>query len=382
MDAQFTILGGGIAGLCAGIALRNLGIKAAIFEASPEIKPVGAGLALAANAMKAFHHLGIADEVIRAGRQLKQFTIYDESGNPITLTDADALSQKHGISNFAIHRADLHRVLWSKLDADQIMTGKRSTGIETTADGYRITFDDNTTWDTQYVIAADGIHSPVRSQVAPDSRLRYAGYTCWRGIVDNTELQISETSETWGRNGRFGIVPLPGNRIYWFACKNAPPNDLALKQYKSEDIYAIFRKFHRPVGDIIRATKDENIIWNDICDLEPLRQYAFGNLVLIGDAAHATTPNMGQGACQAIEDAVFLAECLRKNSIVSHAFQVFEKMRLKRTHYIVRQSWRLGRIAQLENPFLAGVRNAVFRLLPRRINEMQLEKLYDVDFNA
>jgi 2-polyprenyl-6-methoxyphenol hydroxylase-like FAD-dependent oxidoreductase len=252
--------------------------------------------------------------------------------------------------------------------------------IEQTNDSVIIKFGDGSIHETNFLIAADGIHSPIRKKLLPQTEPRYAGYTCWRAVIDNTHLNLSETSETWGTKGRFGISPLKDNKIYWYACINAPQNDASLKSFKVRDLQNHFKDFHAPIPEILSATKDENLIWNDIIDLKPIDHYAFGNIVLIGDAAHATTPNMGQGACQAIEDAVILADELQKDSNIQKAFAQFEQRRLKRTHYIVNRSWTIGKVAQLQNKTLASLRNAMFKLLPTSAGEHQLKRLYEVDF--
>lgn len=377
----FTIIGGGIAGLSAAIALKRIGIEAKVIEASNQFKPVGSGLSLAANAMQALQHLQIADDVIKKGRELKAFTIYNEQGKIINRTNTDPENSKWGISNFTIHRADLHEVLLSHLNMKNIITGKRSVTMEETANGHRIFFEDESFIETKYLIIADGIHSPLRKKLLPGAKLRYAGYTCWRGIADNTKLQLEETSETWSINGRFGIVPLKNNQVYWFACKASTPANEVFKKYSVHDLSANFKNYHDPVPAILKATKQEDLIWNDIYDLEPIDRYAFGNAVLIGDAAHATTPNMGQGACMAIEDAVVLANCLKQNSLVTEAFQSFERKRLKRTQNIVGQSWRLGKMAQTENHLFGMMRNQLFRMLPESVYQKQLDKLYTVQFD-
>lgn len=377
---KYTILGAGIAGLTTAIALQKIGIKAQVFEAAPDIKPLGAGLLLAANAVKAYQHLGIAEKMVERGRLLPTFEILDQEGRTITRADAAAISQKYGLHNFAIHRAALHEALLAELDAEQIITGKKAMHFEKNGDVITIHFQDGATIATDYLIVADGIHSSVRRQLLPDALPRYAGYTCWRAVIDAGDLNLSAASETWGTDGRFGIVPLTDNRIYWFACINAPANDAAMRRYTVEDLQRHFGHYHAPIAQILTQTRDEDLIWNDIIDLKPLKKFAFGNIVLIGDAAHATTPNMGQGACQAIEDAVVLADEMAKNSHPALAFRAFEQRRLKRTHYIVNNSRALGRVAQLNNPVLAAARNALFRMLPERVNERQMRTLFEVDF--
>lgn len=377
---NITIIGGGIAGLATAIALKNIGINAMVFEAAPEIKEVGAGLGLGANAIKAFQILGIGEEVINAGRFLPSFTLYNKKGRAITTTDSVSVSKKYGLDNFTIHRAQLHQLLLSKIDPARIQTNKKVKHITQNKNNCIIHFTDGTTYVTDYIIVADGIHSPVRKQLLPGSKIRYAGYTCWRAVIDNTELQLNECSETWGSNGRFGIVPLAHNKIYWFACINAPANNNKMKQYKIDDLLHQFKDYHHDIVTVLQETKNEHLIWSDIIDLEPINQYAFDNIVLIGDAAHATTPNLGQGACQAIEDAVILADEIKKNNDITIAFRQFEKRRLKRTHLIINTSYQIGKMSQLENKILIGIRDFVFSNTPQNVKDRQFKKLYTTDF--
>ncbi len=379
MTKQITIIGGGIAGLTAAIALNKAGIKTSIFEAAPSIKAVGAGLALGANAMLAFKKLEMIDEVVKCGRVLPSFSIFDEKGKLVTRTDNKALSNKYGIDNFTIHRAALHQLLFSKIDSQSVYLNKRAVDVAQKEDTIIVKFQDGSMHETNYLIVADGIHSSIRKKILPDIEPRYAGYTCWRAVIDNSHLNILESSETWGTNGRFGIVPLADKKIYWFACVNAKQNDGALKYYKTKELLNIFKNFHAPISAILKETKDEDILWNDIVDLQPIKQYAYNNILLIGDAAHATTPNLGQGACQAIEDAVILADEMGKTEYYKQAFEVFEKRRLKRTHTIINTSLAIGKVAQLENSYLTSIRNFIFRSLPRSFNERRLKKLYTVD---
>lgn len=194
------------------------------------------------------------------------------------------------------------------------------------------------------------------------------------------DLNFDETSETWGPGSRFGIVPLTNKRVYWFACLNAKANDPVMKEFRVSDLLRYFGKFHSPVPEILKKTRDEQLIWSDIMDLEPIRQFAFGNIVLMGDAAHATTPNMGQGACMAIEDAAVLSNCLENYATTEEAFRQFEVKRIGRTTRIVNTSRTLGRVAQWENPLLLKLRNAALRLTPQRVTEGQLKFLYEVSF--
>jgi len=380
MKPKIAIIGGGIAGLTTAISLNQRGFRTEIFEAAQEIKGVGAGLSLAANAMKGLGRLGLMEEVVDLGRVLPSFSILDQKGKVITTADSDAISQKWGLDNFLIHRADLHRFLLSKIDSKQIHTGKRSVSFQYVHDKIEIIFADSSVYMADYLIVADGIHSVIRNQLLPNAEPRYAGYTCWRAVIENKDLDIKQSSETWGRKGRFGIAPLANDLLYWFACINAPEKDPRMKEFTVADLKEVFKEYHPPIPAILDRTSNSQLLWNDILDLQPIGRYAFDRILLLGDAGHATTPNMGQGACQAIEDAVILAEEMAKAINPQAAFQAFEKRRLKRTHYITNTSWQVGKVAQLENPILCTIRNFAFRNLPKKINERQIEKVLETDF--
>lgn len=176
-------------------------------------------------------------------------------------------------------------------------------------------------------------------------------------------------------------MPLLDGRIYWFACLNADkPKDARFAAFGKQDLLDTFGDLHAPIADIIAMTDPKKILWNDIIDFAPVDKFAFGRVLLLGDAAHATTPNMGQGACQAIEGAAILGKTLANATDVEAAFKAFERKRLKRTALIVNRSWSLGKIAQLENPLAVNLRNFAFRLVPDSMNERQVKTLLDVEF--
>jgi len=375
------ISGAGIAGLTAAIALQQAGIAYTIYEAASEIKPVGAGIALAANAIKAFKKLGIDEAIMSKGRLLDAFVIKDSTGKVITKTDSRSLALKYGADNFAIHRADLHEALLAFVNNKNLRTNKRCIDFEENGDRLVLHFADGSTDEVDYLLACDGIHSPIRKKLLPETNPRFAGYTCWRAVVEMSDLPLNETSETWGTAGRIGIVPLTKNQVYWFACIPAKAHDAGMKNYTTTDLLRHFGGFHAPVGEILRHTRDEQLIHGDICDLKPLNRFAFGKILLMGDAAHATTPNMGQGACQAIEDAAVLAsELQRGHASLEQLFLAFEKRRLGRTRSIIVRSRKIGQVAQVQNAWLAAFRNFVLRALPVGANEKGLKSLLDVEF--
>jgi 2-polyprenyl-6-methoxyphenol hydroxylase-like FAD-dependent oxidoreductase len=376
------IIGGGIGGLTTAIALRQRRFNVQVYESTPVLQPLGAGIVLAANAMQVLRRLGLEGEILAQGKLLRHFSILSQVGDVLAQTDSLKVSQRYGNDNFAIHRADLHRVLLAHLGNGVLHLGKRCTGFAQTAREVQVRFDDGTEATGDSLVAADGIHSTIRRQLLPESVPRYAGYTCWRTVIDGWPAGFNgdRATETWGHRGRIGIVPLTGNRIYLFVCKKAPARSEQMRGYTAADLLASCHDYHAPVPQVLAAAAHHPLLWNDILDLAPLRQFAFGRVVLTGDAAHATTPNMGQGACQAIEDALVLANCLEKYPDGEAAFKMFEQKRLARTGEIIRTSRQIGQVAQLENKFLAALRNAAMPWVPESVNEKRLEFLYKPEF--
>ncbi|GAA4433954.1 FAD-dependent monooxygenase [Pontibacter saemangeumensis] len=376
------IIGGGIGGLCAAIALQQNGISATVYEAAPELRAVGAGVGLAANAMQGLARLGVAEEVVARGKQLEALVMYDGKGRVIRNLDTRPLSRKYGISNFVIHRADLHEVLQNHLQPGTLVLGKRCDHIYQQAHQAKAKFTDGTQASADLLLASDGINSVVRQQLLPQSKPRYAGYTCWRAVIQNPGVDLNSmvSAETWAPQGRVGIAPLPHGSIYWYACINAPENDTHMRQMTPEQLSRHFAGVHPPVAQVLAAAKPGQLLWNDIADLKPLRQFVYNRVVLLGDAAHATTPNMGQGACQAIEDAVVLGQCLRQEPVLEIALKQYEQRRLARTAKVIRLSRLLGQVAQWQQPFLGSFRNSLFRMMPQGITQRQMEWLYQVDF--
>lgn len=381
---KFIISGGGICGLMMAIILEKKGHEVAIYEATTEIKAIGAGLVLSTNAIKALKAIGIAEAVLAKANLLDRFDVVLANGEVLMATDAKKLSERYdSIGNATIHRADLHQTLQALLkDKVGFYTGKRGINMQQDNNGVTLNFKDGTSVNGDYLIACDGINSPIRQQLLPKSLSRYAGYTCWRAIVQHKgQFKDKRATETWGKNGRFGVVPLTDNRTYWFACLNTPQvRDPKMKAYTVANLTACFKGYHVPIPQLLALTMDENLLWNDIEDIRPIKQLAFNRILLAGDAGHATTPNMGQGACQAIEDTAVLASCLNREETIMDSFKSFEKIRLPRTTKIVNTSWTLGKTAQLTNPVLTTFRNFALKMIPQSINEKQMDFLFDVKF--
>ena len=379
-DSEFLIIGGGVAGLTAAIALQSINREFVLVEQRQVLHGIGAGFGLAANAMQALDLLGLKEEIEKIGYYLDNYHILSEKGDILFKPDTNRISSRYNQKNFAIHRADLHQHLLSKIPTEKILLGKRAIKLEQESNLVRVFFEDGTVHTAKYLLIADGVKSLLRQQLVPSSTPRFAGYTCWRATIDNSNIKLSTGFETWGKAGRFGVTPLVGNRIYWYACVNGKPNDPYFKNTTVVDLYNRFIGYHDPIPRILQGTNNEDLIWSDIIDIKPLNHLAYHNILIIGDAGHATTPNMGQGACQAIEDVAVLTDELKKKKTTIDAFQSFEKRRLARTHYITETSRQIGEVAQWEHPWSIAIRNTLAKALPNRVKQYSLSKLLSKDF--
>ncbi|SDI93568.1 FAD-dependent monooxygenase [Chryseobacterium jejuense] len=367
-----SIIGAGIGGLTLGNVLQQYGYDFTIYESAPEIKPVGAGIMMAVNAMQVFDKLGLKEKIEGAGNKIHRITLSNESLKPFSKTEILELEKQYNSCNVAIHRAELQRILAENLDQTSIKLNHSLQTIEK-KDNYILDFKNGNQVESTIVFGADGIKSPIRNQILKTGSIRSSGQKCWRGLVDFElpEQHHHEAFEMWGKGKRFGFVKISEKKVYWYACIN----EKSFSRYIQ--IADIFKDFDSLVLNLIEATSKENIICNEITDLTPIPHWYAENLCLIGDAAHATTPNMGQGACQAIEDAYVIGKLLEKSSDFNAAFEEFQKIRRKKVDYIVNTSRTIGKISQWEHG--NSLRNFMMSLIPERINQKMAKKIIELE---
>ena len=358
------IIGGGIGGLTAAAALIQAGFECVVYEQAPTLEPVGAGLTLWNNALYVLKLLSLAEPVIKAGVILREAEITTQDGRLLNRASTGALEARLGVPAIGIHRASLQQSLVAGLPEGVLRTGKVLVKIEQDHDCVTAYFADGSQDSADLLVAADGIHSLVRKSLFPVAAIRYAGYTAWRGVARGEfDLPFGRANESWGAGSRFGMLWINRAEVYWFATANTSQD----QQYTSEENKGLllerFRDWHSPIERLLSQTPAGEILHNDIIDFQPLKSWWSGRAILIGDAAHATTPNIGQGACQAIESAYALASFLKRHSgNHENAFQEYQLYRQARTAWITRQSWLLGSVAQWDKPLLCSLRNWLVRL--------------------
>jgi len=374
------ILGGGIGGLTAAIALARRGLDATVFEQAPEMRAVGAGIWLPTNAMTVMARLGLADELAAAGLPLARIEVAD-GARRVQAIDLGPVKARHGHTTISIRRSELQRVLAAHAPAGAVRLGARAEEVAPGEPGgaparVRIAGPAGVEEvEADLVIGADGIHSAARAAVAPGITPRYAGQTCYRGIARLALDEQDVCREVWGGAARFGYSAVGPEEVYWFAPVVAPPGgrDEGGARRRLDALYA---GFPAPVPAIVAATPEEAIGRLDLHEL-PAHAWRGGRVALLGDAAHAMTPNLGQGGAQAIEDAFVLAGCVAEaGEDLGAALAAYQARREARVRRIARLAGRLGRVAHWQGGLARGLRNLAMRATPAGAARRQTDALY------
>ncbi|CAM1372230.1 FAD-dependent monooxygenase [Tenacibaculum xiamenense] len=370
---KHTIIGGGIGGLTLALLLEKKGFNVEIYEQAESFQPIGAGIILAINAMKVYTHLGIHEQIEHHGIELSEMNITNPSFDILSKTDFSNLKSKFQTKTIAIHRAQLQNILLKNLSTTQIHLGKKLKSINKLKDEYELTFQNGDVIKRKMLIGADGLRSKVRHYIFPNSNIRNGHQACWRGVTSFklSTFQQNKLLEAWGKKVRFGFVPIDNEKVYWYALKSTPSNEKPIFDFNN-----MFKNFNPLVTELIKSTPQNSIHYAQIEDLLPMKNWYYNSICLLGDAAHATTPNMGQGACQAIEDAYVLSEKLSTENI-KNAFSEYQQERYSKASTIVKNSWRIGKISHLSNPILVTLRDTIMKLTPSSVGQKQLENIFN-----
>jgi 2-polyprenyl-6-methoxyphenol hydroxylase-like FAD-dependent oxidoreductase len=372
MGKRLIISGGGIGGLAAALSLHRAGFSVSVYEQAPAFMEIGAGMSLWPNATSVLRNLGVLEEVLDRGEPVTQFDLHRPDGSLISEIPMGGFPTPA----LCIHRADLHRALRSPLPGGCMASGERIQGFTQEADGVTARFAGGMQASADGLIAADGINSAVRAQIHGPGRPVYRGYCIWRGIAPEMKGAKGHISETWGYGRRFGIMPMGQGRVCWYATHNSAASQSDGPEGRKAEVHSLFRSWHGQIPALIEATNTADIIKSDARDRKPLRVWGSGTVTLLGDAAHPITPNVGQGACMAIEDAACLTKCLLSSADVASAFRSYEAKRGPRTAYVSRQARRIGAIGQWEHPWAVKARDFITGIVLSRSLDMRLNAIY------
>lgn len=396
---RIAIIGGGIGGLSTALALRQSGFAPDVFEQAPELLEVGAAIAVWPNAMRILQRLGVGETVLQHAGVIEQVRWLNQDGRLIREvrlppTDAPAV---------ALHRAELQSELLHALPEKSIHLGHPFEAYDREGDTINARFADGSLIECDMLVGADGLHSHVRAQLLGDAPPSFRGYTTWRGVTDSppSALTTDTAIDIYGRGKRFGIGPVGQGRIGWWATANQsglrlgdgetgrhgdPAGASTSQPCDRQELLSLFDGWCEPVRELIQTTQSTSMVKNLVFDRPSTGQWGAGRVTLLGDAVHPTTPNLGQGGCLAIEDAVVLARSLnqhcpasRRHSLtdIETALRHYERLRYRRTTAIANYSRRYGAIGQWDGAGAARLRSATLSVLPRPL----IQRLFQMIFS-
>jgi 2-polyprenyl-6-methoxyphenol hydroxylase-like FAD-dependent oxidoreductase len=397
-ESPVLIAGGGIGGLATALTLHQIGVPCVVFEAAREMRPLGVGINMQPNAVRELYDLGITEgELDQVGLPAREWALVGLNGNDI-YSEPRGRFAGYNWPQYAVHRGRFHMLLHEKvaqrLGPQAIRLGCRVTGYRNNSGSVtaHIAHADGSTSEASgaLLIGADGIHSAVRAQMHPEQPpIHWGGAIMWRGT-------------TWGKPIRSGssFVGLGTHRqrvVFYPISHPDPASGLSMINWIAEvtlDNHAGWKQsgWFRPVSidefqhhfaewiwdwlDVPALIRQADIVFeNPMIDRDPVPTWQDGPVVLLGDAAHPMTPNLGQGAGQAIEDAAVLDRCLATTDTIDAALRRYETLRVTRANSIVRGSRTLGAVGQLQHPIAVWMRNTVLRLTPASVGLNQARKL-------
>lgn len=370
---KIDVIGAGISGLAFARAMQQAGQPVQVHEAAPTLHSIGGGLIVPPNSARILDRLGLGPLLDTQGIALKDMLILDAAGPVLYRRDQAEVARQHGRGLYAISRTALHRALAASLAPGSILTGQRLSSLK--QDAHRVTagFEDGQELQTELLVDAEGRTSRARALLMPEAKLVSTGQIAYRGITQIEPLSAYRDSfvEFWGKGRRFTFFRMAPGLTYWHAPILAAPGETR----KKTDLLREYRDFPDQVLELIVHTPEEHITSVELSDIDPLPHWHRGRVVLIGDAAHATTPNLGQGAAQAIQDADALAGQLLSGRPLSQALPAYQAAREQTANSTVLQARQMGQIGQARGVgrFL---RNLTMKVSPE-LARQRIEAFYE-----
>lgn len=352
---NIAIVGAGMGGLTAGIALKKFGHQVTIYEQAAEILPVGAAISLWSNGVKCLNYLGLTDQIQALGGQMESLAYVDGlSQQTMTQFSLSPLYKEVGQRAYPVARADLQQLLMQQFGLEDIKLGMKMTAIESHQDDVTLHFQDGSQIKADLLIGADGTHSLTRKFVLGyQVERRYAGYVNWNGLVDIDEAIAPAMQWTTyiGEGKRVSLMPVARNRFYFFFDVPLAAGLANQREQYKQDLKSHFSGWCEPVQKLIGALDEQKTNRVEIHDIEPFMDFYKGRVVLLGDAAHSTTPDIGQGGCQAMEDAIYLARALQINTFgLEDALARYQNKRNDRTKEMVLRARKRCDITHMKDP--------------------------------
>lgn len=333
------IIGAGIGGLTTGIALKQAGYDVTIYERVSKLRPAGAGISLWSNGVKVLNRLGLGDKMAAIGGEMNRMEYRSHRDEPLSDIDLRPLFDRVGQRPYPVARTDLQEMLLAAFGPEDVYLGMKCVAVKQCEKSATAIFEDGSQVTGDLIVAADGIRSIVREYVLDESlSLRYAGYVNWNGLVPANPALCA--MDNWvlyvGEGKRASMMPVGGDRFYYFFGVPIPIGSQTAPEDRRKELANYFSGWPQPVQSLIETLDPMVSNRLEISDIDPPKRLVKGRVVLLGDAAHATTPTLGQGGCQAMEDALVLSQFLMTTNIsVADALERYEQARKPRTAQLV-----------------------------------------------
>ncbi|MBV8883824.1 MAG: FAD-dependent monooxygenase [Chroococcidiopsidaceae cyanobacterium CP_BM_RX_35] len=364
--SRVIIIGGGIGGVATALTLSRAGIEPVVYERAKELREVGAGIALWANATHILKNLGLLEEAVQVGYLTTNYQFNSQRGKELVNFSLDGFE----LPIIGIHRAQLQQLLWRNVPGEKFILGETFERFEREGDRVRTYFASGLSVEGDALIGADGLRSRVRATILGDEPPTYRNFKTWRGLTDYVPngYRPGYIQEFLGRGKGFGFMMLGLGKMYWYAAAIAPEAQADAAVGRQQELVTMYQDWFPSILELITATDEGNILTTDLYDRPPKQPWSKQNITLLGDAAHPMLPTMGQGACTALEDAYVVAKCLKQQVDPKAAFQKYELERFPRVKLIVEQSLRVGKMGELDNPVSVALRNTFMKLMGSTIS--------------
>ena len=363
MVKKVIIAGGGIGGLFVALLLRRAGWQTINLEKRGKRKQTGSMLGLWPNATGILEEAGLLEELLQRGIRSRAMVLCswrNEELNRMRVGESESASIQIG-------RGDLHEILWNALPGESVRLNSGVREFEESATGVRVETVDGQTLEADLLIGADGVHSRVRELIQGESPAVYRGYRAFYGRVESGggEFTPGEVVYIGGRGKRAIVYPFPDGRVAWTVFLNGAQEDWKSQTTANEKLLAGVSDGPEALCRLVAAVPDPGQA--DICDRLPDKNWGRGPVTLLGDAAHATTPELAQGACMALEDGAVLVKLLAENNNPHRALRAYEAARFNRTGLVTLGSLVTGGFLISENPVLSSLRESATKYFPSEL---------------
>lgn len=353
-NLKVVIIGAGMGGLATGIALRQAGYDVEIYDRVSELRPAGAGISLWSNGVKVLNRIGLGKEIARIGGQMDRVAYYSNTGEKLTDFSLQLLIDRVGQRPYPVARTDLQGMLLNVFGAEKVQLNSKCVAVEQDANSVTAIFADGRKATGDVLVAADGTHSMIRSYVLGHAVERhYVGYVNWNGLVPaSVDLAPKNSWDVYvGEHKRASMMPVGGDRFYFFFDVPLPKGTQSQPETYREELAGFFKGWAAPVQTLIQRLDPFKTNRVEIHDIEPLQTLVRGRVALVGDAGHSTAPDLGQGGCQAMEDALVLTTYLQTTNIsVEDALQRYEAARRDRVADVITRARKRSNMTHGKEP--------------------------------